>query len=52
VLQAELIDFLASAGIWVIPYRSRIVCVPVPSRLYNLLAVGRAIIVAARRPRA
>jgi glycosyltransferase involved in cell wall biosynthesis len=47
VPQAELIDFLASAEIWVIPYRKRIAGVSVPSRLYNLLAVGRAIIIAA-----
>jgi glycosyltransferase involved in cell wall biosynthesis len=47
VPQAELVDFLASAEIWVIPYRRRIAGVSVPSRLYNLMAVGRAIIVAA-----
>jgi colanic acid biosynthesis glycosyl transferase WcaI len=47
VPQTELIDFLTSAEIWVIPYRRRIAGVSVPSRLYNLLAVGRAIIVAA-----
>ena len=45
--QDELIDFLASADIWVIPYRRNIAGVSIPSRLYNLLAIGRAIIVAA-----
>lgn len=44
---AELVEFLSSADVWVIPYRRHIAGVSVPSRLYNLLAVGRAIIVAA-----
>jgi colanic acid biosynthesis glycosyl transferase WcaI len=47
VPQADLIDFLSSADIWVIPYRRNIAGVSIPSRLYNLLAIGRAIIVAA-----
>jgi colanic acid biosynthesis glycosyl transferase WcaI len=46
VPQAELAEFLASADIWIIPYRRNIGGVSVPSRLYNLLAVGRAVIVA------
>jgi glycosyltransferase involved in cell wall biosynthesis len=47
VPEAELVEFLSSADVWVIPYRRHIAGVSVPSRLYNLLAVGRAIIVAA-----
>ena len=47
VPQHDLIDFLAAADVWVIPYRRNIAGVSIPSRLYNLLAIGRAIIVAA-----
>jgi colanic acid biosynthesis glycosyl transferase WcaI len=47
VPQASLVEFLASADVWIIPYRRNIAGVSVPSRLYNLLAVGRAVIVAA-----
>jgi putative colanic acid biosynthesis glycosyltransferase WcaI len=45
--QADLVAFLSSADVWIIPYRRNIRGVSIPSRLYNLLAVGRAIIVAA-----
>jgi glycosyltransferase involved in cell wall biosynthesis len=47
VPQQDLIDFLSAADVWVIPYRRNIAGVSIPSRLYNLLAIGRAIIVAA-----
>ena len=47
VPQASLVEFLTSADVWIIPYRRNIAGVSVPSRLYNLLAVGRAVIVAA-----
>ena len=47
VPQHDLIDFLSAADLWVIPYRRNIAGVSIPSRLYNLLAIGRAIIVAA-----
>jgi colanic acid biosynthesis glycosyl transferase WcaI len=47
VPQAGLVEFLSSADVWIIPYRRHIAGVSVPSRLYNLLAVGRAVIVAA-----
>jgi colanic acid biosynthesis glycosyl transferase WcaI len=47
VPQQDLIDFLSAADVWVIPYRRNIAGVSIPSRLYNLLAVGRAIVVAA-----
>jgi colanic acid biosynthesis glycosyl transferase WcaI len=47
VPEVELVEFLSSADVWIIPYRRNIAGVSVPSRLYNLLAVGRPIIVAA-----
>jgi len=47
VPEAGLVEFLSAADAWIIPYRRNIAGVSVPSRLYNLLAVGRAIIVAA-----
>jgi putative colanic acid biosynthesis glycosyltransferase WcaI len=47
VSQHDLIDFLSAADVWVIPYRRNIAGVSIPSRLYNLLAIGRAIVVAA-----
>jgi glycosyltransferase involved in cell wall biosynthesis len=47
VPESELQDFLAAADVWVISYRRNVTGVSVPSRLYNLLAVGRAVIVAA-----
>ncbi len=47
VPQVELIEFLSAANVWVIPYRRNIAGVSIPSRLYNLLAVGRPVIVAA-----
>jgi len=47
VPEAALEDFLAAADVWVIPYRRNVAGVSVPSRLYNLLAIGRSVIVAA-----
>jgi glycosyltransferase involved in cell wall biosynthesis len=47
VPQHDLIDFLSAADVWVIPYRRKIAGVSIPSRLYNLLAIGRPIVVAA-----
>lgn len=47
VAQDELVKFLSAADVWVIPYRRNIAGVSIPSRMYNLMAVGRAIIVAA-----
>lgn len=45
VPEEQLASFLAAADIWVIPYRRNVAGVSIPSRLYNLLAVGRAVIV-------
>jgi glycosyltransferase involved in cell wall biosynthesis len=47
VSQDDLVEFLSAADVWIIPYRRNIAGVSIPSRMYNLMAVGRAIIVAA-----
>ncbi|MBI5261247.1 MAG: glycosyltransferase family 4 protein [Bradyrhizobium sp.] len=47
VPESELVDFLSSADLWIIPYRRNTAGVSVPSRFYNLLAVGRPIMVSA-----
>jgi glycosyltransferase involved in cell wall biosynthesis len=41
----NLEEFLSAANVWLIPYRKNAGGLSVPSRLYNLLAVGRPIIV-------
>lgn len=46
VPEDQLADFLAAADVWLIPYRHNVAGVSIPSRLYNFLAVGRAVIVA------
>ena len=43
----HLTEFLAAADVWAIPYRRNMAGVSIPSRLYNLLAVGRAVMVGA-----
>ncbi len=40
----ELEEFLSAANVWLIPYRKDVAGVSVPSRFYNLLAVGRPVI--------
>ena len=44
VADAELEAFLAAANLWIIPYRKDVAGVSVPSRFYNLLAVGRPVV--------
>jgi colanic acid biosynthesis glycosyl transferase WcaI len=44
VADAQLEDFLAAADAWILPYRRDAARLSVPSRLYNLLAVGRPVI--------
>lgn len=44
VEDAELEAFLTSANLWIIPYRKDVAGVSVPSRFYNLLAVGRPVV--------
>lgn len=46
VAEDELVEFLSAADLWIIPYRRNVAGVSIPSRLYNILAVGRPIIVA------
>jgi len=45
VPDAQLESFLSAADIWIIPYRKNNTGVSVPSRIYNLLAVGRPVII-------
>jgi colanic acid biosynthesis glycosyl transferase WcaI len=40
----DLEEFLSAANLWLIPYRKDVAGVSVPSRFYNLLAVGRPVI--------
>jgi colanic acid biosynthesis glycosyl transferase WcaI len=47
VPESDLEEFLAAADVWMILYRRNVAGVSVPSRIYNLLAVGRPVIVAA-----
>jgi colanic acid biosynthesis glycosyl transferase WcaI len=44
VTDEDLEAFLAAADVWLIPYRKDVSGVSVPSRFYNLLAVGRPVI--------
>jgi len=44
VADTELEAFLSAADVWLIPYRRNVAGVSVPSRFYNLLAVGRPVI--------
>jgi colanic acid biosynthesis glycosyl transferase WcaI len=41
----DLEAFLSAADIWLIPYRKNVAGVSVPSRFYNLLAVGRPVLI-------
>jgi glycosyltransferase involved in cell wall biosynthesis len=45
VSESELESFLSAGDIWIIPYRRHNTGVSVPSRIYNLLAIGRPIII-------
>jgi glycosyltransferase involved in cell wall biosynthesis len=44
VPEADLETFLSAADAWLIPYRKDLAGVSVPSRFYNLLAIGRPVI--------
>ncbi|WP_369722531.1 glycosyltransferase family 4 protein [Bradyrhizobium sp. LLZ17] len=44
VEDSELERFLAAANLWIIPYRKDVAGVSVPSRFYNVLAVGRPVV--------
>jgi glycosyltransferase involved in cell wall biosynthesis len=45
VPESELESFLSAGDIWIVPYRKNNTGVSVPSRIYNLLAIGRPIII-------
>jgi glycosyltransferase involved in cell wall biosynthesis len=45
VADSELEDFLAAGDIWIVPYRKNNTGVSVPSRIYNIFAIGRPIII-------
>jgi colanic acid biosynthesis glycosyl transferase WcaI len=44
VADEQLETFLSAADVWIIPYRKNVAGVSVPSRFYNLLAIGRPVI--------
>jgi colanic acid biosynthesis glycosyl transferase WcaI len=44
VPEADLEQFLSAADVWLIPYRKNLAGVSVPSRFYNLLAIGRPVL--------
>jgi colanic acid biosynthesis glycosyl transferase WcaI len=45
VPEEDLEEFLSAADIWLIPYLKNVAGVSVPSRFYNLLAIGRPVII-------
>ena len=45
VPEEKLEEFLSAADIWIIPYRKNVAGVSVPSRFYNLLAIGRPVLI-------
>ena len=51
VADEQLETFLSAADVWIIPYRKNVAGVSVPSRFYNLLAIGRPVTGESDRPR-
>jgi colanic acid biosynthesis glycosyl transferase WcaI len=45
VPEQNLEEFLSAADVWLIPYLRNVAGVSVPSRFYNLLAIGRPVII-------
>lgn len=45
VPENDLEEFLSAADTWIIPYKKNVAGVSVPSRFYNLLAIGRPVII-------
>ena len=45
VEQQDLENLLSAADVWIVPYRKNAAGVSIPSRIYNLLAVGRPVVV-------
>jgi colanic acid biosynthesis glycosyl transferase WcaI len=44
VVEHELETLLSAADVWIIPYRAHVAGVSIPSRFYNILAVGRPVV--------
>jgi len=44
VAESELESFLSAGDVWIVPYRKNNTGVSVPSRIYNIFAIGRPII--------
>jgi colanic acid biosynthesis glycosyl transferase WcaI len=49
VADENLEAFLSAADVWLIPYRKNVAGISVPSRFYNLLAVGRPVLLVSER---
>jgi colanic acid biosynthesis glycosyl transferase WcaI len=49
VPEENLEAFLSAADLWLIPYRKNVAGVSVPSRFYNLLAMGRPVLIVSER---
>jgi glycosyltransferase involved in cell wall biosynthesis len=45
VADSDLEGFLAAGDVWIVPYRKNNTGVSVPSRIYNIFAIGRPIII-------
>jgi colanic acid biosynthesis glycosyl transferase WcaI len=45
VPEENLEQLLSAADVWIIPYRKDVAGVSIPSRFYNLLAVGRPVVI-------
>jgi glycosyltransferase involved in cell wall biosynthesis len=45
VADENLEAFLSAADVWLIPYRKHVAGISIPSRFYNLLAVGRPVLI-------
>src|SRR5205807_2867807 len=45
VSDPELESFLSAGDVWIVPYRKNNTGVSVPSRIYNIFAIGRPIII-------
>ena len=49
VSDGHLEAFLSAADVWLIPYRKSVAGVSVPSRFYNVLAMGRPVVIVSER---
>jgi len=45
VPESDLEDFLSAGDVWIVPYRKNNTGVSVPSRIYNIFAIGRPSII-------